>query len=66
MNRNIQIGFSQRIPSMLIGAPQQTHLDEIIMAIEEVVGVSDGLGGQKSILSHDGPKYETLGEYKLS
>jgi len=44
-------GFSKRLPSMLIGAPQQTHLDEIIMAIEEVVGVADGLPGQKSILN---------------
>lgn len=43
-------GFSHRLPSMLIGAPQQTHLDEVIMAIEEAVGVADGLPGQKSIL----------------
>lgn len=44
-------GFSQRIPSMLIAAPQQTHLDEVILAIEEAVGVADGLPGQKSILN---------------
>jgi hypothetical protein len=43
-------GFSYRQPSMLIGAPMQTHLDEIIMAVEEVVGVSDALPDQKSIL----------------
>lgn len=43
-------GFSIRMPSMLIGAPQQTHLDEIIMAVEEAVGVAEGLPGQQSIL----------------
>jgi hypothetical protein len=35
------MGFSVRRPWMLIGAPQQTHLDEIILAIEEQVGVTE-------------------------
>lgn len=36
------MGFTLRRPWMLIGAPQQTHLDEIILAIEEQVGAQDG------------------------
>ncbi len=35
------MGFTVRRPWILIGAPQQTHLDEIILAIEEQVGVSE-------------------------
>ena len=36
------LGFTVRRPWALIGAPQQTHLDEIILAIEEQVGVTEG------------------------
>lgn len=43
-------GMTYQAPSMLIGAPQQTHLDEIIMAVEEAVGVAEALPDQKSIL----------------
>jgi hypothetical protein len=40
------MGFTVRRPWMLVGAPQQTHLDEIILAIEEQVGAQDG--GEKA------------------
>lgn len=36
------LGFTVRRPWALIGAPQQTHLDEIILAVEEQVGVTEG------------------------
>lgn len=46
-------GGSVRNPWSLIGAPQQTHLDEIIMAVEEHFGVADGqTGGDKPLLHH--------------
>ena len=38
-------------PWSLAAAPQQTHLDEIILAIEEQFGVSDG-AGQKTLIQH--------------
>lgn len=41
-------GGSIRHPWMLIGAPQQTHLDEIIMAVEAHVGVDEEAGGGKN------------------
>lgn len=44
-------GFTIRNPSMLIGAPQQTHLDEIIMAIEAHVGESEGSEGRKPLIN---------------
>ena len=40
-------GFTVRNPSVLVGAPQQTHLDEIIMAIEAHVGENDASSGRK-------------------
>ena len=36
-------------PWSLVAAPQQTHLDEIILAIEEQFGVADG-AGQKTLI----------------
>lgn len=36
------MGLTLQRPWMLIGAPQQTHLDEIILAVEEQVGAQDG------------------------
>jgi hypothetical protein len=40
------MGLTVRRPWMLIGAPQQTHLDEIILAVEEQVGAhEDGSAG---------------------
>jgi hypothetical protein len=41
------MGLTVRRPWMLIGAPQQTHLDEIILAVEEQVGVHKGAAGGK-------------------
>lgn len=38
-------------PWSLVAAPQQTHLDEIILALEEQFGVSDG-AGQKTLIQH--------------
>lgn len=38
------MGGTVKRPWMLVGAPQQTHLDEIILAVEEQVGVQ--LGGE--------------------
>ncbi|CAN7334108.1 hypothetical protein LJR143_001698 [Pseudoxanthomonas sp. LjRoot143] len=38
-------------PWSLIAAPQQTHLDEIILALEEQFGVADG-AGQKTLIQH--------------
>lgn len=43
-------GFTVQNPSILVGAPQQTHLDEIIMAIEAHVGESEGSEGPKPII----------------
>lgn len=45
------MGFTVRRPWMLIGAPQQTHLDEIILAIEEQVGAQESGDAKGSILS---------------
>ena len=39
-------------PWILVGAPQQTHLDEIIMEIEDHVGVAEGREGAKPFLAH--------------
>lgn len=38
-------------PWSLVAAPQQTHLDEIILALEEQFGVADG-AGQKTLIQH--------------
>lgn len=47
------MGFTVRRPWMLIGAPQQTHLDEIILAVEEQVGVTEGGENARGrLLSH--------------
>lgn len=45
-------GGSVRNPWFLVGAPQQTHLDEIIMAIEEHCGVDDEERGQHNVLKY--------------
>ena len=45
------MGFSVRRPWMLIGAPQQTHLDEIILAVEEQLGAQESGDAKGSILS---------------
>jgi len=39
-------------PYILVGAPQQTHLDEIIMDIEEHVGINDDHNGAKPFIHH--------------
>lgn len=44
-------GYTIKNPSMLIAAPQQTHLDEIIMAIEAHVGEGDGMSGDKPLIN---------------
>ena len=44
-------GFTIKNPSLLVAAPQQTHLDEIIMAIEAHVGEGDGAGGTKPLIN---------------
>lgn len=44
-------GGSIRNPWSLVAAPQQTHLDEIIMAIEEHVGV-DNTDSEKPFINH--------------
>lgn len=44
-------GFRIRNPSILVGAPQQTHLDEIIMAVEAHVGEGDGSSGRKPLIN---------------
>lgn len=46
------MAFSVRRPWMLVGAPQQTHLDEIILAIEEQVGAQEDGSARGSLLSH--------------
>ncbi|MBB5885476.1 hypothetical protein DYQ93_11395 [Xanthomonas sp. LMG 8992] len=38
-------------PWSLVAAPQQTHLDEIILALEEQFGVAEGMP-QKTLISH--------------
>ena len=47
-------GFGGNIfrPYILVGAPQQTHLDEIIMDIEEHVGINDDSGSAKPYIHH--------------
>lgn len=45
-------GFTVDNPSILVAAPMQSHLDEIIMAIEMHVGESDGADGRKPIINH--------------
>lgn len=45
------MGLTLRRPWMLIGAPQQTHLDEIILAVEEQVGADAEGGAHGSLLS---------------
>lgn len=45
------MGGSVQRPWILVGAPQQTHLDEIIMAIEEHVGEEEGHRGNKPLLN---------------
>lgn len=53
-------GFAGRFnsPSMLVAAPQQTHLDEIIADLEVHFGVADGLKGKKPFIQRfwDKPK----------
>ncbi len=44
------MGLTTQNPSMLVAAPQQTHLDEIIMAIEAHVGVAEGASGGPALL----------------
>jgi hypothetical protein len=46
------MGFTVRRPWCLIGAPQQTHLDEIIMAVEEQVGAQESGEARGTLLSH--------------
>ena len=46
------MGFTVRRPWILCGAPQQTHLDEIILAVEEQVGAQDDGSARGSMLSH--------------
>jgi len=45
------MGFTVRRPWILCGAPQQTHLDEIILAVEEQVGAQEDGGAKGSLLS---------------
>ena len=45
------MGMTVARPYMLIGAPQQTHLDEIILAVEEQVGAQEGGDAKGSVLS---------------
>lgn len=44
-------GFTLQNPSMLIAAPQQTHLDEIIMAVEAHVGEGEGSEGSPPLIN---------------
>lgn len=47
------MGGTVKRPWMLVGAPQQTHLDEIILAVEEQMGVQlGGEGAKGTLLSH--------------
>lgn len=45
------MGFTLRRPWILCGAPQQTHLDEIILAVEEQMGAQEGGDAKGSLLS---------------
>lgn len=47
------MGFTVDRPWFLVGAPQQTHLDEILMAVEEQVGVCADGSASGSLLSAD-------------
>lgn len=44
------MGGTVKRPWMLVGAPQQTHLDEIILAVEEQMGVQLGGEGARGTL----------------
>lgn len=45
------MGFTVRNPSMLVAAPQQTHLDEIIREVELHMGESDSFTGDKPMIN---------------
>lgn len=45
------VGGTTANPWSLVAAPQQTHLDEIILALEEQFGVSEGAAA-KTLISH--------------
>jgi hypothetical protein len=45
------MGLTIRRPWILVGAPQQTHLDEIILAIEEQVGATEDGGAKDRLIS---------------
>ena len=47
------MGFTVDRPWFLVGAPQQTHLDEILMAVEEQVGAASDGSATGSLLSGD-------------
>lgn len=44
-------GYTIQNPGIIVGAPQQTHLNEIIMAIEAHVGEGDGSEGRKPLIN---------------
>jgi len=44
--------FTVRQPSVLVAAPQKTHLDEIIMEMEHHLGVEEGFDGRKPLIQH--------------
>lgn len=43
-------GFTIQNPKLLVAAPQQTHLDEIIMGVEAHFGVGDGAEGRPPVI----------------
>lgn len=56
-------GMSIRRPEILVGAPQQTHLDEIIMAMEEHLGVEEDHRGAKPIIGNHWQKPKKTPHY---
>lgn len=45
------MGFTKSRPWILVAAPQQTHLDEIILAVEEQVGAQESGDAKGTLLS---------------
>lgn len=59
------MGFTVLNPSMLVAAPQQTHLDEIIRDIESHAGVADGFDGDLPLINRFWMKPKKQPHYEM-
>lgn len=49
--QNTGFGFTVKNPTVLVGAPQQVHLNEIVRDIEQHIGESDATKGAKPLIN---------------